>query len=171
MTAISEESAVDRGPLGRFLAVISHSGDSLVWLSVMVIVALSQSGYWRNWALTMIVAMLSVGLLVKVMKLIWRRQRPSGDWGGIYRRTDPYSFPSGHAARAALVMTMAVAMGPLWLGSLLLAWAPLVSFSRVYLKLHVWFEVLCGFLIGVLAGLLINVISGAHPVDFQSLTG
>jgi undecaprenyl-diphosphatase len=168
MTPTSNDH-VGTSPWKQFLAVISHSGDSLVWLSAMVVVALWQGGYWRDWALTMIVAMLFVGLLVKIMKLIWRRQRPTGDWGKIYRRTDPYSFPSGHAARAGLLLVMSLALGPLWLGLLLLVWAPLVSYSRLYLRLHVPFEVVCGFLLGILSGLVIAITLSYHPIDFTAL--
>ncbi|MBK7450150.1 MAG: phosphatase PAP2 family protein [Anaerolineales bacterium] len=33
-------------------------------------------------------------------QVLFKRKRPEGEWGGIYRNTDPHSFPSGHAARA-----------------------------------------------------------------------
>ena len=151
------------------MAIVSHSGDSLVWLSIMVVISLWQEGYWRDWALTMIVAMLAVGLVVKLMKMIWRSERPEGDWGGIYRRTDPYSFPSGHAARAGLLLTMAIALGPVFLAVFLVAWAPLVCYSRVFMRLHVPFEVVCGFFLGVLSGLVINLVSGSGVIDFRDL--
>ena len=169
MTPVSNDSVVKAGPWKQILAVVSHSGDSLVWLTAMVLIALLGEAYWRNWALTILVGALAVGLLVKVMKLIWRRQRPDGDWGGIYRRTDPYSFPSGHAARAAYLMTMSLALGPLMLGLLLVIWAPLVCYSRIYLRLHVWFEVACGFLLGVLSGLVIAMTLSFQPIDFTAL--
>jgi len=168
MTPVPGNNAVKAGPWKQILAVISHSGDSLVWLTVMVLIALLGEAYWRNWAFTILVGVLAVGLLVKVMKLIWRRQRPDGDWGGVYRRTDPYSFPSGHAARAAYLMTISLALGPLILGLLLLIWAPLVSYSRIYLRLHVWIEVVCGFLLGAVSALIFAMLLSSNPIDFSA---
>ncbi|MGI9263394.1 MAG: phosphatase PAP2 family protein [Gammaproteobacteria bacterium] len=169
MTTVSGNSTVKAGPWKQFLAVISHSGDSLVWLSLMIIVALLGEAHWRNWALTILVGMVAVGLLVKILKQIWRKQRPDGDWGGIYRRTDPYSFPSGHAARAAFLLTISLALGPLLLGVLLLVWAPLVCYSRVYLRLHVWFEVICGFVLGSVSALILAMLVTWNPIDFSGL--
>jgi len=169
MTPVSNDSVVKAGPWKQILAVVSHSGDSLVWLTAMVLIALLGEAYWRNWALTILVGAIAVGLLVKIMKLIWRRQRPDGDWGEIYRRTDPYSFPSGHAARAAYLMTMSLALGPLMLGLLLVIWAPLVCYSRIYLRLHVWFEVACGFLLGSVSALIFAMLLASRPIDFSAL--
>jgi undecaprenyl-diphosphatase len=169
MTSVSNDSVVKAGPWKQILAVISHSGDSLVWLTAMVLIALLGDAYWRNWALTILVGAIAVGLLVKIMKRMWRRQRPDGDWGAIYRRTDPYSFPSGHAARAAYLMTMSLALGPLMLGLLLVIWAPLVCYSRIYLRLHVWFEVACGFLLGSVSALIFAMLLASRPIGFSAL--
>lgn len=169
MSEDSQETTDNAESASPVTGLISHSGDSLVWLGTMVLVAVLAEGYWRNWALTMIAALLIVGLVVKIMKLIWRKQRPEGEWGAIYRKTDPYAFPSGHAARAALLLTMAVAMGPAWLVVILLFWAPLVCWSRIRLRLHVAFEVIAGFVVGALGGLSIAILNRPLPVDFQSL--
>ena len=68
-----------------------------------------------------------LAVLVIGIKFIVRRQRPVGEGGGIYRNTDPHSFPSGHAARAFLIAVIGSALGPAWLGLLLWIWAPLVA--------------------------------------------
>ena len=49
--------------------------------------------------------------VVLAIKFLVRRERPQGEWGGIYRNTDPHSFPSGHAARAFLIAVVASALG------------------------------------------------------------
>lgn len=169
MSEDSQEVTDNAEPVGPIPGLISHSGDSLVWLGMMVLVAVLSDGYWRNWALTILAALLIVGLVVKIMKAIWRKQRPAGELGAIYRKTDPYAFPSGHAARAALLLTMAVAMGPVWLVVVFLFWAPLVCWSRIRLRLHVAFEVIVGFIVGALGGLVIAILNRPLPVDFQSL--
>ena len=65
--------------------------------------------------------------------------------------------------------TKRTAMGPAWLGVVLLFWAPLVCWSRIRLRLHVVFEVIVGFIVGALGGLAIAILNRPLPVDFQSL--
>ena len=91
-------------------------------------------------------------VLVLAIKFIVRRSRPPGDWGAIYRNTDPHSFPSGHAARAWLLAVISAALGPAWFGLLLIFWAPLVCFSRVVLGVHYLSDVLAGMIIGLTSG-------------------
>ena len=88
------------------------------------------------------------------IKFLVRRKRPEGDWGGIYRRTDPHSFPSGHAARAALLAVLAISLGPTWFGILLLIWAPLVILARVVMGVHYLSDVIAGAILGILAASL-----------------
>jgi undecaprenyl-diphosphatase len=87
------------------------------------------------------------------IKLLVRRRRPEGEWGAIYRRTDPHSFPSGHAARAGLLATLIAGWGPAWLAPILLVWAPLVILARVAMGLHYLSDVLAGAALGVLVGI------------------
>ena len=54
----------------------------------------------------------------------------------IYRKTDPHSFPSGHAARAFMIAVLATGLGPGWLAVVLWVWAPLVSVARVAMGVH-----------------------------------
>jgi undecaprenyl-diphosphatase len=87
-----------------------------------------------------------------------RRKRPEGEWGRIYRFTDPHSFPSGHAARAFLIATVATALGPAWLAIALWIWAPLVALARVAMGVHYLSDIVAGALFGILVasiGLLI----------------
>jgi undecaprenyl-diphosphatase len=92
--------------------------------------------------------------IVTVIKFSIRRRRPEGEWGAIYRNTDPHSFPSGHAARAALLAVLSLVWGPSWLGALLLIWAPFVSLARVAMGLHYLSDVIVGATMGVIIGLL-----------------
>ena len=83
------------------------------------------------------------------IKFTVRRSRPEGEWGSIYRSTDPHSFPSGHAARAAMLAVLALGLGPVWFAVVLLIWAPLVALARVAMGLHYLLDALAGVLIGV----------------------
>jgi undecaprenyl-diphosphatase len=92
--------------------------------------------------------------LVLGIKFLVRRRRPEGEWGGIYRNTDPHSFPSGHAARAFLIAVVASALAPAWLAILLWIWAPLVSIARVAMGLHYVSDVVAGAALGILVALI-----------------
>jgi membrane-associated phospholipid phosphatase len=92
---------------------------------------------------------------VLLIKFTVRRKRPEGEWGAIYRNTDPHSFPSGHAARAVLIAFLFLALGPPWLAVLLLAWAPLVSLARVSMGVHYLSDVVAGSILGLVIALLI----------------
>jgi len=100
----------------------------------------------------MILGILLSAVVVLLIKFSVRRQRPEGEWGQIYRRTDPHSFPSGHAARALMLALVALGLGPAWFGWLLLAWAPLVGLARVATGLHYVSDVLAGWALGLLMG-------------------
>ena len=89
-----------------------------------------------------------------VIKFTVRRRRPEGEWGQIYRSTDPHSFPSGHAARSTMLAVVAVGLGPLWLGLALLIWAPLVGLARIILGVHYPSDILAGMVLGLILGVL-----------------
>src|SRR5678810_1059321 len=91
---------------------------------------------------------------VLIIKFSIRRKRPEGNWGQIYRYTDPHSFPSGHAARAFLIATIASGLGPAWLAIALWVWAPLVAFARVAMGVHYLSDILAGSLLGILVALI-----------------
>lgn len=118
--------------------------------------------FWRSWAVTALISIVALAALVLLVKFTIRRRRPEGEWGRLYRTTDPHSFPSGHAARAFLLAILALGLGPSWLAFLLSAWAPLVALARVVMGVHYISDVLAGSLMGLTAGLIVLQIIGAH---------
>lgn len=137
----------------RWLAIgFAHSGDSWFWGLALVILLLAGPADWKFRAALWLGAIFGLAVLVLAIKFAVRRQRPAGEWGEIYRKTDPHSFPSGHAARAVLLAVLALGLGPTWLGWLLALWAPLVAFARVAMGVHYLLDVLAGALLGLLAG-------------------
>lgn len=146
------------GPLRWLALLLAHSGDSWFWLAGLALLAWLAQGAWRTWALAVAAAILLTAVVVLVLKFTVRRRRPEGAWGAIYRRTDPHSFPSGHAARACLLAVLAVMWGPAWLGLLLLVWAPLVVLARVAMGVHYLSDVAAGALLGVGFGLTIGLL-------------
>lgn len=152
------QMAARAGWVRMIASVLAHSGDSWIWLLGLGAVFFLSEEVWRSWALIIILSILFVGLIVGLIKLIVRRERPDGDWGQIYRRTDPYSFPSGHAARATLLAVFAFAWGPPWLAMLFLLWTIAVSLARIAMGLHYVSDVLMGVLIGGASAVVIMLI-------------
>jgi undecaprenyl-diphosphatase len=142
-----------RRVLSFILKVFAHSGDSCFWLGGLFLVWLFSEGEWRERAVFLGVGLVIMASAVILLKFSIRRPRPEGEWGQIYRITDPHSFPSGHAARSAALAVMAVAIGPPWFGWAVLLWAPWVGLSRVALGVHYLSDVLAGWLVGAAMGL------------------
>jgi undecaprenyl-diphosphatase len=144
------------GILRTAAAILAHSGDSWFWavalLSIWIFVP--DTG-WKKWAVLLAGSIAVLIVLVFALKRSIRRPRPEGMWGMIYRRTDPHSFPSGHAARAFLIAVVATALGPSWLAIALWIWAPLVSVSRVAMGVHYVSDIIGGLILGLLTGSLL----------------
>jgi membrane-associated phospholipid phosphatase len=141
------------GSLGwRAVALLAHSGDSWFWASGLALLWLLSAGEWRRFAAISVIAIVLQALLVFPLKMTIRRQRPQGEWGSIYRTIDPHSFPSGHAARATLLVVLSIALGPPWLGWSIGLWAPLMALSRVVTGVHYLTDLLGGVLVGLVFG-------------------
>jgi undecaprenyl-diphosphatase len=140
------------GPLRSMAVFFAHSGDSWFWGAGLVILWWFGDSFWKQWAIVELAGISILAVLVMSLKFIIKRRRPEGEWGGIYRNTDPHSFPSGHAARAFLIAVLATGLGPAWLALILWVWAPLVSLARVAMGVHYLSDVVAGFLVGIVMG-------------------
>lgn len=134
----------------RVAAFFAHSGDSWFWCGILMILWLFSNGekektlaYWGGTiALT--------AAFVFLLKRVIARTRPEGEWGTVYRKTDPYSFPSGHAVRAGLIimLTFRSFEDPL-IRIIFCIWAVLMMLARVATGVHYLFDILAGFLLGL----------------------
>jgi len=140
------------GLLRRLAIFFGHSGDSWFWGIGLALVIWLGSAQWKQVAWALLLGIALTAIVVLVIKFSVRRSRPAGEWGQIYRKADPHSFPSGHAARAAMLAVLGLALGPAWFGLLLLIWAPLVGLARVATGLHFVSDVLAGWLLGIIMG-------------------
>jgi len=140
-------------------AFFAHSGDSWFVLLGLFVLWLFTRGTWHHLSALMAGGTVGLALVVLAIKFSIRRRRPEGNWGAIYRNTDPHSFPSGHAARTAMLTVIAFSAGPLWLGILLLIWMLLVSLARVWMGVHYLSDILAGILVGIVAGVVVLQMS------------
>ncbi len=147
-----------RGALAAALA-FAHSGDSYIWGALMVGAWFLGNHQWKVRALAGAIGLVLVEVVVIALKMVLRRPRPPGDSGRIYRKADPFSFPSGHAARAALLCILAWSLGPLAAAVAITAWSPVMVVSRVAVGIHYVLDVAAGILLGVgLTVILLRVL-------------
>jgi undecaprenyl-diphosphatase len=142
------------GTLRTLAMIFAHSGDSWFWGAGMLILWLACDTFWKQWAVYQLFWISALAALVLVLKFSIRRRRPAGEWGAIYRNTDPHSFPSGHAARAFLIAVIASFFAPLWLIITLWIWAPLVSLARVAMGVHYLSDIVAGAIVGAFVALI-----------------
>ena len=155
-TRISNQMRVAEKPgaLRAIAVFFAHSGDSWFWAIGLFAVWVSGDVFWKEWAVVQFGSISLLAIMVLAIKFRVKRVRPVGEWGRIYRYTDPHSFPSGHAARAFLLATIAAGLGPAWLAAALWIWAPLVALARVAMGVHYLSDILAGALFGILVALI-----------------
>ncbi len=160
--------AEQEGWLRTVAAFLAHSGDSWFWAAGLVLLWLFGNAAARHWAAVQFGGISILAVIVMTLKFTIRRQRPQGEWGLLYRSTDPHSFPSGHAARAFLLAVLALHLGPAWLGWLLLLWAPLVALARIAMGVHYLSDVLAGAALGIVGGFIAWEV---YPAIYQWYLG
>ncbi len=134
------------------LSVAAHSGDSAVLIPCLF-------GLWwlsgfsrQSIALPLAAGYAASVLVTSILKYSFRRRRPPGQWGLFYRMTDPHSFPSGHASRTAVLTVVVLSRGWILIGMALLIWSLLVGLARIILGVHYLYDVLAGYLLGLVIG-------------------
>ncbi len=149
---------VARSRTWRFLALaVAHSGDGYLWFPALGLGAWWGPEPWRAFARQALWVVLAVALVVTILKHLVRRPRPESPWGNLYRKTDPMSFPSGHAARGAALMLLTWSwwpgQGAAWLATV---WALALAWSRMAIGVHYPTDVAAGFLLGMALALLLG---------------
>jgi len=139
----------------RYVSIFfAHSGDSWFWAIALISLWAKGDTFWKKWSVVQFVAISLMIVLVLSIKFLVRRRRPEGEWGGIYRNTDPHSFPSGHAARSFLIAAVASGLGPVGVTVVLWIWAPLVALARVAMGVHYVSDVVAGAILGIVVALI-----------------
>jgi len=138
--------------------LISHSGDSLFLFPIFIIISSFNIYQLAQHTWPIVFGMVATAIIVWLIKIIVRKDRPKGSYGKLYRKTDPYSFPSGHSARVFTIVGMSL-FDTGFLVIIVLIWAIGVSISRIVLKLHYWNDVIVGSGLGLLLGLIIGLVA------------
>ena len=141
---------------------LAHSGDMPVWLVLLAAAWFFGGDAWKTRALVTVGGLALAEVVVVGIKMLVRRERPAGTEGLIYRKADPFSFPSGHAARAVLLSLLALRMGPPAVFIAIVAWSPVMVTARVAIGIHYVLDVVAGFVLGaVLTAIVLAVASAA----------
>lgn len=138
--------------LKKVAAFFAHSGDSWFWGVALVLLWFIAPPNWRPQIALLFLGIFFTAVTVLIMKFSIKRPRPEGEWGQVYRSSDPHSFPSGHAARATMLTVITLLSGFWLLGLVMLIWAILVQLARVGLGVHYFSDVIGGTLIGIVMG-------------------
>jgi undecaprenyl-diphosphatase len=114
---------------------------------------------WKRF-LSVVMVLVSVGLVSQGMKSLINRERPYIDYPVIVKLSDGggSSFPSGHTMEAfAMAMALSLAFRRRWVVVVLFVWAALVAYSRMLLGVHYPLDVAGGMIIGLMIGGLIRI--------------
>jgi len=144
----------DKPWIKRIAAFWAHSGDSWFWGVALVLLWFVGPRDWRPQIALLFLGIFFTAVSVLILKFLIKRPRPEGEWGQVYRSSDPHSFPSGHAARATMLTVIMLLTGFWWIGLIMVIWTLLVDISRIGLGVHYFSDILVGTLIGILVGVL-----------------
>ncbi|XP_075038781.1 polyisoprenoid diphosphate/phosphate phosphohydrolase PLPP6 isoform X2 [Mixophyes fleayi] len=141
------------GSARPMMKLVEISGHGIPWIfGTLYCLYKSDSSAGQEVILNLLFALLLDIILVGVVKGIVKRRRPIHNRMDMFATfsVDKYSFPSGHATRAAMVsrfmLNHLVLAVPVRI--LVMLWAIVVSLSRVMLGRHNVTDVLFGFFMG-----------------------
>jgi undecaprenyl-diphosphatase len=137
--------------LDRIMPVVTSLGNvGAVWI-ILSIYLLNDNNYRVYGYIVVTALILALVLGEGIMKHLVKRTRPfikMSDQKLLIKRPITYSFPSGHAASSfavAGIFNILNTSGSIYVTII----ASMIAFSRCYLKVHYFTDVLVGILIGL----------------------
>lgn len=156
-----------------FDTVMYWASDKLFWFPFYAVLLFFLFRVYKKFAIYILLAITVTITLCDqtasgLLKNLVKRLRPSHEptLAGLVRLSEAgpggnYGFVSSHSANAFGLVTFLFFLLPAkynWLKIILLFWALLVSYSRIYNGVHYPFDILGGALVGMLSGSLIWII-------------
>ncbi|XP_029004024.1 polyisoprenoid diphosphate/phosphate phosphohydrolase PLPP6 [Betta splendens] len=163
------------GSARPLMKLIEVTGHGIPWLAgAAYCLYKSDSAAGQEVMLNLLMGLLLDVLLVAIVKAVVRRRRPAHNRMDMFATfsVDSYSFPSGHATRAAFcgrfLLAHLVLAAPLRV--LVLLWTGVVGLSRVLLGRHNVTDVVFGFWMGYCQYNLVEML-WLSPQTLQGLLG
>lgn len=157
---INHVSAWQKPFLSRFLMPFTKLGSlGIIWLLLSIPMLVNENS--RKVGIKVVLMVLITGVVGEVfIKHMAKRKRPSRyieDQDMLIRKPITYSFPSGHTS-SSVASAMVISYSYKFLMVPVCVLAFLVSFSRLYFKVHYPSDILAGAALGVICATAINCI-------------
>lgn len=140
----------------KLFTTASHVGEfSMIWHAISLSRGLAKGR--RDQIVLLAVLIGAESLIVNQgVKRLFKRTRPTADGedGLKVRRPTTSSFPSGHSSAAAFAATVLTMWDGKRLGSVWFSVAGIVGVSRAYVRIHHGSDVIGGFVVGTLLGVV-----------------
>lgn len=152
------------------MPILCDCGGFVTLLALCILAILVLKYYLKNEkylkiAKMCLYALVLSGIIAACLKLAYQSPRPFMQLEHVRQLvvpTEPNSFPSGHTSSSVSVVTVLV-----WclrdkkiLITLLIAFAILIAFARVYVGVHYPFDVVVGAAVGVVSGVVVLKLKG-----------
>ncbi len=149
--AISDFFYVDESDQGighKIMGIVSYLGQSIVYIAVLVILYY----VWdKKKAYSVIATLISSMTINAISKAAFRFDRPDDSFGYAEVEEITYGLPSGHAQLSTTTWGALAALVSKWgMITVGIALPLLIGFSRIYLVVHWFTDVLMGFGIGMI---------------------
>lgn len=146
--------------LNEIMMFISSCGDfGMSWLVIILITNMIDET--RNMSIDMLIALLGATIIGQVtIKSIVRRKRPCHTYPEVkllITTPSDYSFPSGHTTSSFACSTVMMFYNPVF-GIVGYIYAALTAFSRLYLFVHYFSDVMSGILLGICIGTVVYML-------------
>lgn len=137
-------------------------GSFVFWILLAAVLLILRQ---TRFAFTVLLASLAAMLVEYTIKSFYRKNRPDFKSVSLYslfqKWQEQSTFPSGHAANMALLMTLFhFEFRMLYLSLFFVLLTILSGLARVYLKRHYWKDVVAGYAMGIIIGLLFAFSGG-----------
>ena len=159
---VKRMSVIHRPILDKVMVLFTYAGTgAFIWWVAFVIPFLITRRFRETSAI--MTAALGVNYILGeiIIKKTVGRDRPSSwisDEDMKINKPKDHSFPSGHSASSFCAFTVTLWCCPVWIWLIALALACTIAFSRMYLRVHYFTDVIGGMVLGFLDGSLVTLL-------------